>query len=391
MFVHSTRLPHVLAPDCYFNPEHYQREVVAFLGAAWHLVGTKSELANPGDFLTCEILGHPVQVRNFDGTLKALSNVCAHRHSIISSQQRGNSPRMTCKYHGWEYGADGCTRKIPEPKNFAPLQRGAFCLDSYRVEICGQLVFVSLEQHGQGLQEHLGVIYDRVANAFGDEWKSSLTWNPEYSVNWKIPLENTLEAYHVPTVHPTTFGEDPGEDRSVHELHRSHTWFGTDLPFSPHSRIQRMFQRCEGWLSRRLGHTPHGRYEHHHIFPNLLFSFTDVVSLCQCIVPTGPGTSRAVVRQFGRVGAKAGLWSPLARVWAQIEGSITKQILKEDIGMYDAIQRGLRASRQSGALGACEERIWAFQTYVQEQCGHVNDISGQPTTSEHQHLVEETI
>lgn len=366
MFVHSTRLTHVLSPDCYRSQEWYARELESVLRPAWHLVCTTDDLGRPGDFLTCELLGVPLHLRNFDGELRALSNVCAHRHCLITERQRGNEPRMACQYHGWEYGRDGRTRKIPEPKNFAPFDRDVDRLQRFRLETCGALVFVSLASDGPTLQDHLGDMYQRLADRFGSQWRPYLHWNPDYDANWKVPIENTLEAYHVPQVHPHTFEENPGEDRSTHVLDDRHTWFGTDLPFSPHSRIGATFQRCEGWLMRRLGESPDGRYEQHHIFPTLLCSFTDVNSFVQSILPTGPTTCRAVVRQFGRTGSQASLpWRSLARMWNRLEAVISRRIVAEDMGMFNAIQRGLTASQNRGVLGACEERIWKFQQWLE--------------------------
>lgn len=276
---------------------------------------------------------------------------------------------MVCQYHGWEYDYDGRTGKIPSPKNFAPFDRDRDRLPIYRVDTCGQLVFVSLASQGPSLREHLGDMYERVAERFGHAWRERLRWQPKYESNWKIPVEITLEAYHVPFVHPQTFREDPGNERSTHVLNERHTWFGTNLPFSPHSQLDAWFQSCEGWLARRLGEKPQGRYQHHHVFPNLLFSFTDVVSLCQCIIPTGSETCEAVVRQFGIVGiGRNPLWKWVAGVWGNLEASITQSILKEDMHMYIDAQRGMRASPHAGVLGACEERIWAFQTWLSQQC-----------------------
>jgi choline monooxygenase len=161
---------------------------------------------------------------------------------------------------------------------------------------------------------------------------------------------------------------DPGPDRSTHVLDDRHTWFGTDLPFSPHSKIGASFQRCEGWLLRRLGETPRDRYEQHHVFPTLLCSFTDVISLVQSIIPTGPTTCRAVVRQFGRTGAGAPFpWQNVAGLWNRLEAVVSRRILAEDMGMFASIQRGLAASENRGVLGACEERIWKFQQWLEAE------------------------
>lgn len=364
MFLSPGCLPHLLAPRAYWCPDHYELEKRKLLASAWHLVGTTAELARPGDFLTCDLLGTPVQVRNFDGQLRALSNVCAHRHSLLTDRARGNSLTMRCQYHGWEYGPSGTTRRIPSPENFVPMPAERPCLPTYPLETAGQLVFVRLSREGPGLGEHLGPLHTLCVQRFGERWRSFLAWEPEYEANWKVPVENSLEAYHVPFIHARTFKEDPGEGRSAHWLGPGHTSFKTRLPFA-HSRVDEWFQRCESWVTRRLTGQSSGDYWQHHVFPNLLFSFTDAVSLCQCVLPTGPATCRAVVRQFSpRKPFGSPLEGGLSRTWGALKGAITRQILDEDRVIFKSIQRGLTASPHPGLLGRCEERIHSFQEYV---------------------------
>ncbi|HEY5315482.1 MAG TPA: aromatic ring-hydroxylating dioxygenase subunit alpha [Pirellulales bacterium] len=363
MFVHTTRLPHLLPPAAYFAPQYAADERERVLLSAWHLVGSTSDVARDGDFLTLELLGRAVQVRNFGGELVALSNVCAHRHCLLSSVKQGHSQRMRCQYHGWEYGADGYTRRIPEARNFAPWDGELARLPRYRLATCGQLVFVSLAAEGPSLAEQLGPLDAPCRERFGAKWRPFLSWQPDYDANWKVPIENSIEAYHVPYIHPETFREDPGERRSEHVLAAGHTSLGTQLPFSAHSRLDASFQRGERWFLGRLGEPATGQYWQHHVFPNLLFSFTDAVSLCHCVLPTGPGTSRAEVRQFGLAGTgRAG--RVLAAGWGRMTAWVTLRILREDQALYPQIQRGLEASTHRGVLGRCEERIHAFQQYV---------------------------
>lgn len=363
MFQHSTRLPHLSVPGDYFGPERFARERQSLFMEAWHLVGAKSDLSRPGDFLTVNLLGHPIQVRNFNGTLAAHSNVCAHRHCLLTHDAKGHSDRMRCQYHGWEYDEQGRSARIPQPKNFAPFDRQAACLPAYRLESCGQLLFVSLSAAGPSLAEFIGPLYAQCAERFSESWTPYLSWEFDLPVNWKVPIENALEAYHVPCVHPETFREDPGEDRSRHLLDERHTALVTQLPFSTHSRLDAWFQRSEGWLLRRLGLEPTGQYQQHHAFPHLLFSFTDALSLIQTVIPTGPTTSRTVIRQFGRTAS--GLWKrPLTKAWGKLAAVITRRILEEDLALFPDIQRGLEASPHQGMLGRCEERIYCFQEYL---------------------------
>lgn len=371
MFVTHSALPHLLKTEDYSSSSRYQMERQSLLLKTWHPVGTTSELATSGDFLTCEIAGVPVHLRNFDGRIRALSNVCAHRHCLITSEPCGRSEKMRCQYHGWEYQCDGRTGRIPEPKNFVPFDREKIRLPEYRLEIIGKLIFVSIDPNGLSIEEQLGNDFiELLGKRFGNDWDLYLKWHPEYKANWKIPIENSLEAYHVPAVHPNTFRVDPGEQKSEHLIMENRTAFTTSLPFSSHTKFDLMFQRLQGSILRLLGKEITKQYWQHHVFPNLLFSFTDAISLCHCIMPTGPNASRAIVREFGISSSAGGPRKLLARVWGNLEATIIRRILNEDMALFASIQKGFENSPHDGVLGRCEERIHAFQKYMQNRTSH---------------------
>ncbi len=362
-FLSQGSLEHLLKPFQYYSAEQHLSEM-RLLQTCWQLVGTTSQLANPGDFLTCELLGVPIQLRNFKGSLRAFSNVCAHRHCLLTDKTCGNSQSMRCQYHGWEYGSSGRPCKIPAPHNFVPFSKD-IQLPQYRVECAGQLVFVNLSESGPSLEEQLGELYPVCVEQFGPNRKAYLNWSRNYPANWKVPVENSLEAYHVPCVHPNTFGEDPGESRSHHTIGERLTSFKTQLPFA-HSRLDNLVQHSESWVIRRLGMPTTGEYAQYHVFPNLLFSFTEAISLCQCVTPTSPTRSRSIVRQFGAVGQTMG-HHILAESWGRFKAAITAKVLKEDLDLFASIQQGLEGSPHRGILGRCEERIFAFQRYLLNQ------------------------
>ncbi len=362
MFQSLTGLPHILPPAAYHEPRWFERECDGPLRQAWHLIGIDEQLSRPGDFITTTILGVPIQVRRFEDQLVAISNVCAHRHCLVSSLPHGRSETMRCQYHGWEYGADGYTRKIPCAKDFAPIDREAFQLDRYRVDRCGQLVFISLSDQGPTLSDYLGSLEPKMKAGFGEGMKCFFKWTIEYEANWKVAIENSLEAYHVQSIHPNTFRSDPGESRSEHILELKHTAFGTDLPFAA-TKIDMIMLRAQGWMLRLVGHSPTRRYWQHHVFPNLLSSFTDAISLAHCVEPISPTRSRSVFYQFGIHTAQRAWTQPLLSIWGKFEAWCTKQILKEDVELYPKIQLGLNASKHAGRLARSEERIHRFQEY----------------------------
>jgi phenylpropionate dioxygenase-like ring-hydroxylating dioxygenase large terminal subunit len=358
------RLEHLLPPSAYFEENAFKRERERLLTPAWHLVGTTAELKRPGDFLTIDLLGRAVLVRNFEGEIVALSNVCAHRHCLLRNRPSGRDSRLACPYHGWEFGADGRTREIPAPKNFVPFDREADALPVYRVGLCGQLVFVCLDPKAPALESQLGSFFATCLERFSVEWKPTLRAGFDIEANWKVPVENSLEEYHLAQVHPYTFGEDPGEERSLHEIQPGFTTFST-THFASKSRLDRWLHRCEASLLRALGRGQQGRYFHYHVYPHLLFSFTDTLSLVQCVLPDGPRKCRVVVRQFGPGGRlRPGPLRALAALWGFVGARITLRILSEDLVILPSVQKGLEASPHAGVLGYGERRIHAFQQHV---------------------------
>jgi phenylpropionate dioxygenase-like ring-hydroxylating dioxygenase large terminal subunit len=67
MFVSQSRLPHLLSPRSYWCERAFEDERDMVMKKSWHVVATKTELSKAGDFITRDILGTPIQIRNFDG------------------------------------------------------------------------------------------------------------------------------------------------------------------------------------------------------------------------------------------------------------------------------------------------------------------------------------
>lgn len=68
----------------YTSNEFLKRELSDVFARDWLCVGRASALANVGDYITYELAGQPIFViRDKDGTLRAMSNVCLHRMSTL--------------------------------------------------------------------------------------------------------------------------------------------------------------------------------------------------------------------------------------------------------------------------------------------------------------------
>ena len=128
----NTALPferaQAMPTSVYTTQAFLEEELQHVFSKDWYCVGRTDALANPGDYTTCELAGQPIAVvRDRDGTLRALSNVCLHRMSTLL-QGRGSARSIVCPYHAWTYNLDGSLRAAPSMS----LNEG-FCKDQYKL------------------------------------------------------------------------------------------------------------------------------------------------------------------------------------------------------------------------------------------------------------------
>ena len=357
-----------MRPDQYYSEEQHRTEQRLLFQNAWHPVATIHDLAQAGDFLTCEILETPLLVRNFHGELRAFLNVCPHRHARLSSQPKGNTERFRCQYHGWEFNKDGRTGHIPEARAFRPWDRENSCLRQFRLETCGEVVFVCLSESTPPLREWLGPLWERWAPTLGGPYRYTFTWQEDFPCNWKVILENSLESYHIPLVHPKTFKEFPEETNSWHELDFHFSTFKTITPSD-------WVNRRQAWLVRRLGQPVTMEYWHHVRHPHITFSSLDVHRMLFCVFPLSPTTCRYWMACFTLRGYRRGplAWA-LSRLLRPIVATIGKKVIAEDANIYSEVQKGLMTSPHTGVIGTREERIYVFQDYVTKTCAGVHDL-----------------
>jgi choline monooxygenase len=366
MWANKGRLPIVLEPERYVARDHHDREIEAIFLPGWHCVGALDDMPNESDFFTTELLGRPLLLRNVGGRPRALLNVCAHRHAVLTSARRGHCDRTRCQVHGWEYDDEGVVCKVPDARSFTPIGRGAERerLRRFRAEVRERLIFVSLADQGPGLDEALGpVTRALIDEGFGPRFREVARWEIDHPANWKVPVENAIESYHVPVVHPSTFQVMPPEEDEEHELGDG---------YSEHrdsDNAKSVFYRA---AMRALRRAPHYSYRHHHRFPSLMIAATDAMSLLQVILPTSPTTSRSMIRAYA-YGGEPGWISGriLSRALGLPIRRFVGQVLAEDGAILGAVQRGLTSPEKSGpgALGAREERVHLFQQWVANRVG----------------------
>ena len=191
-----------LPAPLYTEAAYAERERKAVFARSWQLVAHAEPLRNPGDHTITEVGGVPlVLVRGDDGALRALHNVCRHRAGPLATCDGRGAKALRCKYHGWTYQLDGTLRSAPEmsdAENFTP---GAIRLPQAHVAEWQGLVFVALDA-----TPPLGAVLAGIDARLHGHRLSDYTFHHRVSYtvkcNWKAYVDNYLEGYHVPHIHP---------------------------------------------------------------------------------------------------------------------------------------------------------------------------------------------
>lgn len=367
MFVSSTHLPQILPPEAYSSVEQHELEFKQLFQTGWHVVGSTSDIPKAGDYFTLNLGKIPLLVRNFGDDFQTFLNVCAHRFCEIASESCGHQEKFSCQYHGWEFDAQGDTKRIPDAPSFKPLQKGMLGLTRYRTALCGQLIFVSLDPNAPDLNAFLGSSFETYQRFFSVPYEQVIAWDVESESNWKLGVENGLESYHVECVHSATFGVMPKANECSHEMSPDSTIFRT----AP-SPTGTWLAYIEKVFAKGAGQTPTHDYMNLRTYPSLTCSRTDTVTFVQSILPLSPSRSVHRYRLFMPRPSKGDWHSRLFHRW--FRPSIIKYwkaVFAEDQVILPRIQKGISAPviPKGGVISAREERIFHFQQFVAKACG----------------------
>jgi phenylpropionate dioxygenase-like ring-hydroxylating dioxygenase large terminal subunit len=359
MFLSHTAERPLFAPSDYSDAETFVSEQKTVFARSWNVVAAEKDLARHGAQLGVEVGGLPVVVRNERGTLRAFRNVCPHRHSQLVKPGHSCADTFKCQYHGWEFAADGALSLLPDGRSFVGWKAKGTQLLPVRCETAFGLVFVNVSEGTTTLAAEWAGIYPELSSHFSG---MALQWIQlsEHDVNWKIVVENGVESYHVPMVHPETFVTYQDERFHGHVIEPAYTQYHdlkSSIPLSHLALDMLMFPR-----QRSYG------YSHTHLHPNHLVTYAGFYREWVMVEPLGPSRCRRV--GYGFLPSEVRTEFP-ARMFVRELARRTRfgadRILGEDSSVWPSVQRGSEASPFRGVLSVREERVTAFQRWVMER------------------------
>ena len=207
----------------YTREELYRRELERFFYSGhWNYVGLEAEIPEPGDFKRTAVGERSViLVRDNDGGINVVENVCAHRGMRFCREKAGKIKDFVCPYHQWNYDLKGNLQGVPfrrgvkqdgkvnggMPKDFS-LEDNS--LTKLKVASRNGVVFASFDHDVEPLEDYLGpTILGYFDRLFNGRKLTLLGYNRQrIPGNWKLMQENIKDPYHPGLLHTwfVTFG-----------------------------------------------------------------------------------------------------------------------------------------------------------------------------------------
>ena len=305
----------------YLDAAVLEEENRKVFGRTWQLVGYTEQLAEPGSHFPVTIAGEPVLItRDREGKLHAMSNVCRHRAGPVVWNE-GKKPVLQCGYHGWTYGLDGKLLGTPEFDGVQNFERESFCLPHFRLETWHQLLFVNLDPDAPSLAEFLGNIDSRLGTRDFSRFRPAARKIWELNCNWKVYVDNYLEGYHIPIVHPGLFKE---LDYPNYRTETSRYYSEQHAPVKKPDRI-----RVE---------KPEDQARYFWLFPNLMLNVYPDNYSTNVIVPLSHDRTATIFEWFFENPEDGAIRKVIDETIA-----FSDEIQFEDVAVCEAVQRGLRS------------------------------------------------
>ena len=199
-----------LPAAAFIDERYFGEEMRLLMGRHWVCIGFEHDVARAGDLHPLVFAGMPLlMARDTEGELRVFHNVCSHRGAVLVDEPQCGAARITCPYHRWMYGLDGALQHTHHVGGFRvhvtpeadPEQLG---LTPIATHVWNGYVFIDLSASAGPFDDYIRPTADRMAPVDWDIVRHDPAFDATFELrsNWKIIVENFVESYHVPQVHP---------------------------------------------------------------------------------------------------------------------------------------------------------------------------------------------
>ena len=348
----------------YTDPAFFELERDALLKHCWVYAGHTDQLPDVGSFFVGRHTGAPILVvRGEDQGIRAFYNTCRHRGAPVTRVDAGCAQgTFTCGYHGWTYRLDGTLKAVTDARDFIGLTPECRSLVPVRCEVFGNFIFVCEDTEVGSLEAFLEPVGRYFRHLPLQDLRLVHRRSIELAGNFKVVLENFLEAYHFRLLHQqTTHRIFDAAGTSVHLWEHGHS-----LMLTPNRR--------PGWVDPGTIGMPEmasaTAIERDHnpsysVFPNMILPISASGIPCVVLWPVSIDRTLMEVLWFAPDwggGARHPLWE--TRI-ANFD-----RILDEDISFVAPIQESITSPGFRGVpLNYQERRIYHWHEELDRRIG----------------------
>ncbi|MFN8594230.1 MAG: aromatic ring-hydroxylating dioxygenase subunit alpha [Thermomicrobiales bacterium] len=193
----------VLPPRVFHDQAVFNYERDAWFAGDWVSVGREEDVLEPGQYFLASVAGdNVIIVRGNDGALRGFLNVCRHRGATLVEEESGQVPRFQCPYHAWVFDLEGRLRHPRHTELLIDFDPESWGLIPVRIDLWQGIIYVDLSDQAAYLPDFLGNIVDHFSRFDLGSLRRSRRIDYDVKANWKALVENFLECYHCPGVHP---------------------------------------------------------------------------------------------------------------------------------------------------------------------------------------------
>ncbi len=206
-------IPETRAPDAdigractppasfYIDPGRLAQEYRTAFARSWQYVGHVGLLPAHGHYFTAQVGREPLLfVRDHDA-VRGYFNVCRHRAGPLA-QGCGHATRIVCRYHGWTYDLNGQLLRAAEMDGAQSFDPAGIRLAPVQVHVLGPMIFAALDSETPAFDRFHAGLATECAPFQLERMRYIMTRDYPVASNWKVYVDNYLEGYHVPLVHP---------------------------------------------------------------------------------------------------------------------------------------------------------------------------------------------
>ena len=340
----------------YKSPDFLALEQSEIFAKSWICAGRADALKGPGAYMTLEVAGEAIIVlRDQDDVLRAMSNVCRHRMSILL-EGRGTTRTITCPYHAWTYSLDGSLRGAP-----AMELNGSFCKTDTRLPAIRCVdwkgwIMLTLDESLPEPDAVFAGIDDLVGyldmSSYVETFREEHRWN----TNWKILAENFMESYHLPMCHGGTIGgatklKDMVCPEGYPGFNYHHILKDDSVPLAlahPSNTVLEGEDRRRTWLLA--------------LYPSLMITLTPGYFWYLSLVPDGPDHVKIL---YGGGLSPEFMQDPKAPEYFAALKALLDAVNEEDKGCTERVWQGLQSRfAVPGPLSHLERPNYEFAQWI---------------------------